>query len=65
MLDRPHLIAIVADIAGANGAGWNSALVRTGVYDPSEGRPAHTPTFEVEDVEEAVNMAIERTLREH
>jgi len=43
-----------SDIAGANGAGWKSILVHTGVYDPSEGRPTHTPTVEAEDVQKAV-----------
>ncbi|THH26679.1 hypothetical protein EUX98_g7513 [Antrodiella citrinella] len=42
-----------SDIAGANQAGWKSILVRTGVYDPSNGPPSHTPTHEVEDVEDA------------
>lgn len=50
----------LADIAGANAAGWSSILVRTGVYDPSEGPPTHTPTVEAADVEEAVTWAIER-----
>ena len=47
------------DIDGANRAGWKSVLVRTGVYDPRNGPPAHPPTHEVEDVEEAVNLAID------
>ncbi|KAH8079420.1 HAD-like domain-containing protein [Cristinia sonorae] len=52
-----------SDIAGANRAGWKSVLVRTGVYDPANGPPAHTPTREVEDVEDAVRWAIEDGLR--
>ncbi|KAH9894895.1 HAD-like domain-containing protein [Cubamyces lactineus] len=51
-----------SDIAGANGAGWKSVLVRTGVYDPVHGPPAHTPTYIAEDVEEAVRWAIEREM---
>ncbi|KAJ8480740.1 hypothetical protein ONZ51_g6464 [Trametes cubensis] len=51
-----------SDIAGANGAGWESVLVRTGVYDPAQGPPAHTPTYVAEDVEEAVRWAIERSM---
>ncbi|KAL7281110.1 hypothetical protein ACG7TL_004417 [Trametes sanguinea] len=51
-----------SDIAGANGAGWPSILVRTGVYDPAGGPPAHTPTYIAEDVEEAVRWAIEREM---
>lgn len=48
------------DIAGANGAGWHSVLVRTGVYEPKLGRPSHTPTHEAADVEAAVQWAINR-----
>ncbi|TCD62477.1 hypothetical protein EIP91_006825 [Steccherinum ochraceum] len=48
-----------SDIAGANHAGWKSLLVRTGVYDPARGPPTHSPTHEVEDVEEAVALAID------
>jgi len=48
-----------SDIAGANGAGWYSLLVETGVYDPNSGPPAHTPTAIVKDVEEAVYRAID------
>ncbi|KAI0666561.1 HAD hydrolase [Trametes maxima] len=51
-----------SDIAGANGAGWPSVLVRTGVYDPAQGPPAHEPTYIAEDVEEAVRWAIEREM---
>ncbi|KAK7685319.1 hypothetical protein QCA50_011682 [Cerrena zonata] len=59
----PHVYMVgdnpESDIAGANAAGWNSVLVRTGVYDPSQGPPTHIPTREVEDVEEAVRWAID------
>ncbi|KAJ2885633.1 hypothetical protein H4R27_001214 [Coemansia aciculifera] len=53
-----------ADIAGANGAGWTSVLVRTGVFDGSSGtndttHPAHLVTDHVED---AVNWIIEAEL---
>ena len=51
-----------ADIAGANGAGWHSVLVQTGVYEPANGPPAHSPTYEASDVEEAVNWAIQNEL---
>ncbi|KAI9068319.1 HAD-superfamily hydrolase [Trametes sanguinea] len=51
-----------SDIAGANGAGWPSILVRTGVYDPARGPPTHKPTYIAEDVEEAVRWAIEREM---
>ncbi|KAI0644532.1 HAD-like domain-containing protein [Trametes meyenii] len=51
-----------SDIAGANNAGWPSILVRTGVYDPAQGPPAHEPTYIAEDVEEAVRWAIEREM---
>ncbi|KAI5834030.1 HAD-superfamily hydrolase [Schizophyllum commune Tattone D] len=49
-----------SDIAGANGANWNSVLVHTGVYDPEEGPPRHRPTHIAEDVAEAVEWAIKR-----
>ncbi|TEB37474.1 HAD-superfamily hydrolase [Coprinellus micaceus] len=49
-----------SDIAGANGARWNSVLVKTGVYDPEQGPPAHAPTRIANDVLEAVEWAIER-----
>ncbi|CAL1708220.1 unnamed protein product [Somion occarium] len=52
-----------SDIVGANAAGWNSILVRTGVYDPEAGPPKHKPTMEVEDVEEAVKWAIDREMQ--
>ncbi|KAJ2827291.1 hypothetical protein GGI24_002684 [Coemansia furcata] len=56
-----------ADIAGANGAGWTSVLVRTGVFDGSPGtndatHPAHLVTDHVED---AVNWIIESELRRY
>lgn len=49
-----------SDIAGANAAHWKSILVRTGVYDPRQGPPSHHPTHEVEDVEQAVQWALEQ-----
>ncbi|KIP05781.1 hypothetical protein PHLGIDRAFT_119546 [Phlebiopsis gigantea 11061_1 CR5-6] len=52
-----------SDIAGANAAGWNSVLVQTGVYDPADGPPRHTPTHHAEDVEAAVRYAIEREIK--
>ncbi|KAK2467848.1 hypothetical protein APHAL10511_000143 [Amanita phalloides] len=51
-----------SDIAGATAAGWESILVRTGVYDPRQGRPSCNPTHEAKDVEEAVEWAIKREL---
>ncbi|KAH9913466.1 HAD-like domain-containing protein [Epithele typhae] len=50
------------DIAGANGAGWESVLVETGVYDPAEGPPAHVPTHIATNVASAVQWAIEREM---
>ncbi|KAF8550688.1 HAD-superfamily hydrolase [Imleria badia] len=49
-----------SDIAGANAARWKSILVRTGIYDPRQGPPSHRPTHEVEDVEQAVQWALEQ-----
>ncbi|CAE6493393.1 unnamed protein product [Rhizoctonia solani] len=52
-----------SDIAGANGAGWGSILVHTGVYDPTTGvPPTHTPTHQAKDVGEAVRWALDREL---
>jgi len=50
------------DIAGANAAQWSSILVRTGVFDARQGQPKYQPTYEAEDVEEAVKWAITREL---
>jgi len=50
-----------ADIKGANDWGFSSALVRTGVYRDVDGPPAHRPTVLVDDVEQAVKVAIQRT----
>ena len=55
--------ALPPDIAGANAAGWGSVLVKTGVYDPVDGPPTHTPTHIADDVEAAVRWAIERELK--
>jgi HAD superfamily hydrolase (TIGR01456 family) len=52
-----------SDIAGANAAGWSSVLVRTGVYDPVDGPPAHNPTHEAKNVEVAVQWAIDREVK--
>jgi len=59
-----HLLMTIfpLDIAGANGANWNSILVETGVYDPSHGCPSHRPTHYADNVEEAVKWALERHL---
>lgn len=56
------LIVLTLDIAGANAAGWSSVLVKTGVYDPLDGPPSHSPTYITEDAEEAVRWAIQREL---
>ncbi|KAE8223335.1 hypothetical protein CF319_g3627 [Tilletia indica] len=50
-----------ADIKGANDWGFSSALVRTGVYRDVDGEPAHKPTVLVDDVEQAVKVAIRQT----
>lgn len=47
-----------ADIAGANGHGWRSILVGTGVY--RGGKPSHTPSTIVDDVEQGVEWAIKQ-----
>lgn len=53
---------LIPDIWGANDHGWQSILLRTGVWDGSSP-PAHAPTHIAADVEEAVNWAIERELK--
>ena len=50
------------DIAGANGVGWPSILVETGVYNRSDGLPPHTPSIIKPDVERAVEWALEQEL---
>ncbi|WVN90213.1 TIGR01456 family HAD hydrolase [Cryptococcus depauperatus CBS 7841] len=56
--DNPH-----SDIAGANAHGWNSILVRTGVFHDTHGEvPEHIPTVITDDVEEGVEWAIKREM---
>lgn len=54
-----------SDIRGANeyrsaeGTGWSSVLVRTGVWDPKRGgEPRHRPKVIVDDVKAAVDWAL-------
>ncbi|KZT56641.1 HAD-superfamily hydrolase [Calocera cornea HHB12733] len=49
-----------SDIAGANAYGWDSILVGTGVYDSTEGPPTHFPSRILDNVEKAVEWAIDR-----
>ena len=43
------------DIEGANRKGWNSILVRTGLYEEKEGNhPDYPATHVVEDMNEAL-----------
>ncbi|KAM0790691.1 hypothetical protein ACM66B_004549 [Microbotryomycetes sp. NB124-2] len=50
-----------SDIAGANGFGWQSVLVRTGVFRGQRSDEAeHRPTKVAEDVLEGVEWALER-----
>ncbi|KAG0033586.1 hypothetical protein BGZ81_008025 [Podila clonocystis] len=53
--DNPY-----ADIAGANGYGWNSVLVKTGVFRPQggENHHVHPATAVVHHVEDAVRWII-------
>lgn len=53
------------DIVGSNrmGAGWNSILVQTGIYKPTNRellRGDEVPTFEVKNMEEAVRTILEK-----
>ena len=64
LLSFPDLTkSTLTDIAGANGAKWNSVLVHTGVHDPARGPPRHSPTHQAANVEEAVRWAIDRELK--
>ena len=59
---------ILSTIPGAINAGWESILVRTGVYNYREEaslrlKEQYPPTHEVEDVEQAVKWAIEREMK--
>jgi len=53
--DNPY-----ADIAGANGYGWKSVLVKTGVFRPQggENHHLHPATAVVDHVEDAVRWII-------
>ncbi|KAF9084069.1 hypothetical protein BGX29_000321 [Mortierella sp. GBA35] len=55
--DNPY-----ADIAGANGYGWDSVLVKTGVFRPkgNENHHVHPATTVVDHVEDAVRWIIAR-----
>ncbi|KAF9351239.1 hypothetical protein BGX26_010719 [Mortierella sp. AD094] len=61
--DNPY-----ADIAGANAYGWQSVLVRTGVFTPDgeENHHIHPATAVVDDVEDAVRWIISKEMwKEH
>lgn len=50
-----------SDIAGANAFGWESILVKTGVFRREKREDAeHVPTVVAEDVWEGVKWALER-----
>ncbi|KAF8984133.1 hypothetical protein BGZ46_008749 [Entomortierella lignicola] len=55
--DNPY-----SDIAGANAYGWNSVLVKTGIFRPKglENHDVHPATTVVEHVEDAVRWIIEK-----
>ncbi|KAJ7140251.1 HAD-like domain-containing protein, partial [Mycena crocata] len=58
-MPRIYMICLTI-LKGANAANWESILVHTGVYDPSTGQPpAHRPTVELKNVEEAVKWAMQ------
>ncbi|KAF9434472.1 hypothetical protein BGZ76_007961 [Entomortierella beljakovae] len=58
--DNPY-----ADIAGANAYGWESVLVRTGVFNPhgEENHHVHPATAVVDNVEDAVRWIISKEMR--
>ena len=49
----------LSDISGANNFGWHSILVKTGVWQPHHGDD-HGAKYVVEDVEEAVLLALQK-----
>lgn len=49
-----------SDIRGANLHGWDSILVRTGVYKDDHGEPKYKPTTIVDNVLAGVQWAIDR-----
>lgn len=49
-----------SDISGAAGYGWESVLVRTGVWSDAQGDPTPAPTLVADNVEEAVASALRR-----
>ncbi|KAJ1994735.1 hypothetical protein H4R33_000158 [Dimargaris cristalligena] len=54
-----------SDVRGANGQGWHSILVRTGIYQHPH-QVAHDPQLQarhvVEDVDQAIDLILEREL---
>ncbi|EIN12080.1 HAD hydrolase, partial [Punctularia strigosozonata HHB-11173 SS5] len=64
--EQPTLSVVyvgLADICGANAASIRSILVHTGVYDPANGPPRHTPWRQAPHVLEAVTIAIDEEYR--
>ncbi|KAJ1551230.1 hypothetical protein HK096_002349 [Nowakowskiella sp. JEL0078] len=49
-----------SDIAGANAYGWDSFLVKTGVWNPEQHGREHGATHVVKDVEEAVEKILKQ-----
>ncbi|GFZ49435.1 hypothetical protein JCM24511_07555 [Saitozyma sp. JCM 24511] len=65
--DKPLNVYMVgdnpeSDILGANTHGWNSILLKTGVYET--GTPSHLPTRIADNVEEGVMWALQRELED-
>jgi ribonucleotide monophosphatase NagD (HAD superfamily) len=60
MLNPKIFVLTRSDIAGAVAHGWNSILLRTGVYQG--GEPSYPATTIADDVEKGVLWAIEREL---
>lgn len=49
-----------SDIAGAARYGWESVLVRTGVWSDAQGAPQPAPTLVADNVADAVASALRR-----
>lgn len=61
-VDRTFMVGDnpASDIAGANAYGWQSLLVRTGVYRDEQGPPKHAPSQIVDNVEAGVHWALKK-----
>lgn len=50
----------LTDIAGANAYGWQSILVRTGVFQGADDATPHSASYIADHVDEAVRWAFQQ-----